>query len=133
MNDPVPPLYMATRLWMNVFPSEFGAGESEFTATANKIAGLLRAQYQHGTADDVRAAMEVLVAAGLATQTARNTWKVTRRSIRRDDHDVHVAIAERVGSAGKRLHTGSRPRLNKSQVEGQGTLFDAGPPPVGMP
>lgn len=131
MNDPVPPLYMATRLWMNVFPSEFGTGATEFTATALKIAGLLRAQYQHGTADDVRAAMGVLVAAGLAAQTARNTWSVTRRSLRRDDHDVHVAIAERVGSLGKRLQTASRPRRNKTQVDGQGTLFDQAPETTG--
>lgn len=124
MNDPVPSLYMATRLWMNVFPSEFGAGATEFTANAFKIAGLLRAQYQHGTSDDVRAAMDVLVAASLATETARNTWKVARRSLRRDDHDVHVAIAERVGNAGKRLHRTSRPRVNKAPIDGQGTLFD---------
>ena len=133
MNDPVPPLYMATRLWMNVFPSEFGAGKTEFTATTAKIAGLLRAQYQHGTADDVRAAMEILVAAGLAAQTTRNTWRVSRRSLRRDDHDVHVAIAERVNMAGKRLHTASRPRVNKKQVDGQGTLFDQVTETTGLP
>lgn len=121
MNDPVKPLYMATRLWTSVFPSKFGTGTTEFTTTVGQVAVLVRGQYGHGTASDVRAGMRLLVAAGLATEETVNTWKVKRRNLRSDADDVHVAIAERVGASGRRLRPARRAQTAGSDPP---TLFD---------
>jgi len=121
MNDPVKPLYMATRLWTSVFPSKFGTGTAEFTTTLSQVATLVRRQYGHGTANDVRAGMGLLVAAGLAIEENANTWKVRRRNLRSDADDVHVAIAERVGATGRRLR--SVRRAQTARIDSP-TLFD---------
>lgn len=126
MNDPISPLYLATRLWSNVFPSEFGGGKVEFTITASRVSATLREQYGHGTAHDVRRAMEILVAAELAVVKSQNEWRVSRKSLRAAD-DVHKVIAARVGEAVNRPPRESRRvRPRKSDVPpGQGSLFDA--------
>jgi hypothetical protein len=96
MNDPVKPLYMATRLWANVFPSAFGVSGTELELTNDAIVRALRSQYGVGRSNDVTAAMHILVAAGVATEVNSRRWNVKRRSLRSDGDDVHAAIAERV-------------------------------------
>jgi hypothetical protein len=96
MNDPVKPLYLATRLWANVFPSAFGVSGTELELTSDAIVTALRSQYGVGRSNDVAAAMRILVAADVATEVNPRKWKVKRRSLRSDGDDVHGAIAERV-------------------------------------
>jgi hypothetical protein len=114
-------------LWASVFPSEFGAGNAEFNTTTNEVATLVRAQYGHGIASDVRAGMQTLVAAGLATAEPANNWKVKRRNLRSDAEDVHLAIAERVGLPVRRLRPvprfGAMRRVHVAETD-QDTLFD---------
>lgn len=126
MNDPVSPLYLATRLWTSAFPTEFGGGTFEFDVTTQGIVSTLREQYGVGRADDVRRAMGVLVAAGLATERARNRWTVNRRPLRKANSDVHQLIADRIGRDESRpSQGGGRARQRGSEpVPGQATLFD---------
>jgi hypothetical protein len=122
MNDPIKPLYMATRLWASVLPSEFGAGTTEVTVTAAQTVDLVRTQYGHGNTDDIRAGMQILVAAGLAVEQSPSQWTVKRRNLRSDPGDVHVAIAERVSNPDRRL--GSSRRATQERSPDQGPLFD---------
>jgi hypothetical protein len=96
MNDPVPSLYMATTLWMKVWPSAVGGGPLEFDVDVTTTTRLLRRQYGVGRAPDVRRAMDILVAAGVARVTEADTWRVTRQGFRGQDADVHKVLAERV-------------------------------------
>ncbi|WP_322411140.1 hypothetical protein [Microbacterium invictum] len=96
MNDPVPPLYMATRRWSSVFPSAFGVGAEEITVTNQEVAETLMAQYAHGTVTDARTAMEILAAAGLVRPTTSGAWRLRRRNLRVAGADIHQAIAARL-------------------------------------
>lgn len=95
MNDPVPPLYLATRLWSNVFPSRSGTDLIE--TTTQELADLLQQQYRHGRVADVEAAMSLLRTAGLATFVDEK-WKVRRRNLSRTADNVQTAIAELAAS-----------------------------------
>lgn len=131
MNDPIPDLYLATTLWMKVWPSTVGAGSREFDVTAQTTVRTLREQYGLGRLDDVRRALNILVAAGLAEQTGPDSWRVRRRALRGADHDVHRIIAERVttqrfakGTPILTARPGKRRGPRTSPGAGQGTLFD---------
>lgn len=122
MNDPVKPLYLATRLWAQVFPTMFwvALNKNEFTADASAIKAAVQSMYGRGRTNDVKSAMGLLVAAGMATVEG-HTWRVPRRKIR---DDVAVHIGDRiVASLGRvtpiRSRTGSR-----TPTQGQGSLFD---------
>lgn len=120
MNDPVKPLYLATRLWTSVFPSRFWVDDAknEFTATADSIAAVVRQHYGRGRVSDVKEAMHILSAAGLAASNLDGEWTVTRRTLR---NDVQKAIADRIakGSAATPL---SR-RQRREADAAQGALF----------
>lgn len=118
MNDPVCALYMATRLWLNVFPSRFGTTDTIEVMTA-EIVAVLRDQYHHGRTNDVDAAMNILRTAGLATYSD-GRWKIRRRSLRRTEADAHVAIAQL--ASGQRSATMERGRRRPGV--GQLPLFD---------
>lgn len=129
MNDPIPALYLATVLWMKVWPSTVGAGSQEFDVTSDSVVRALRAQYGVGRGDDVRRAMGLLVAADLAVESGTNGWKVKRRSLRGSDPDVHKIIAERVADHRRGRFGSDRPVIRgrprrTSPGPGQGTLFD---------
>jgi len=115
MNDPVKPLYLATRLWTSIFPSQFGTSE-EFVATTQEIAEVVKAQYGHVRTADVEAAMGILRAAGLATD-AKPRWRVRRRKLRHLG-EVHEAIAGLVDRGT------SEPRRRKGSSQGELALFD---------
>lgn len=122
MNDPVDPLYLATRLWTQVFPSEFwvAGDKNEFTADAGAIAHVVVEMFGRGRTGDVKVAMGLLVAAGLASADGKS-WRVPRRSIRTD---IAEYIADRIGAtSGERGH--ARQRGNRrAPTQGQGSLFD---------
>lgn len=120
-NDPIPPLYLATRLWLNIFPSRFGASGAVDEATTAEITQLVREQYGRGRTLEVEAAMVMLRTAGLVT-FANNVWKIRRRRLGRTDSDAHVAIAE--FAAGARTLGGLDSRRRKRNSPDQPTLFD---------
>ena len=120
-NDPVPPLYMATRLWMSVFPSTFWGArvKGEFTATRDQIARVVEEQYGRVKPTEVTAALLVLAAAGLAHETA-GRWTIAHRPLK---DDVAQAIIERIGTASaSRTAPPSRTRGRQPTVD-QGVLF----------
>ena len=96
VNDEVPALYMATRLWTRVLPTSFWG--DEVTVPLSKLVAAVQEQHEgYGKTADVRRGMDVLTAAGLAKETEPGRqWLVTRRSLRRTDKDIAAAIAERI-------------------------------------
>lgn len=126
MNDPISPLYLATRLWASTFPTQFGGGTVEFDVTTQGIVSTLREQYGVGRADDVRRAMSILVAAGLATERTGNKWTVNRRLLRKANSDIHRLIADRIGIDESRptQRSGRRQQRRFDPGPGQATLFD---------
>jgi hypothetical protein len=127
MNDRVKPLYLATVLWTKVFPSLHGAGVLEHPAQTQNLQRVLQRQYGHGRVDDIRDAMAILVAAGLAVVTDRDEWIVHRRVLRKAGADVHTLIAKRVedGVRGKLAERERRvARRERVELPGQGSLFE---------
>lgn len=135
MNDNVAPLYMATRLWMRVFPTAFwDPDHNEVTIELPDLLAAVRDQHEgKGTASDVRQGMDVLVAAGLAkVVVAGKEWVVTRQSLRRSDKDVAKAIVDRIAKRA-RSNGASVPSLSSvprhprrgstSPASGQDSLF----------
>lgn len=127
MNDRVKPLYLATVLWTKVFPSLHGAGVLEHPAKTSHLQGVLQKQYGHGRADDIRDAMGILVAAGLAVVKGTDEWNVHRRILRKAGSDVHTLIAKRVedGVRGKLADRDRRiARRERAEIQGQASLFE---------
>lgn len=100
VNDEVPALYMATRLWTRVLPTSFWG--NEVTVPLSELVAAVQEQHEgYGKTADVRRGMQVLTAAGLAKETEPGReWVVTRHSLRRTDKDLAAAIAERVRKSG---------------------------------
>jgi hypothetical protein len=100
VNDEVPALYMATRLWTRVLPTSFWG--DEVTVPLPELVAAVQEQHEgYGKTADVRRGMQVLTAAGLAKEAeSGRQWVVTRRSLRRTDKDIAAAIAERVRKSG---------------------------------
>ncbi|MGI5950444.1 MAG: hypothetical protein ACOX61_01155 [Brooklawnia sp.] len=123
MADPVPALYMATRLWTRVLPSAFWG--SEVTVPLDKLVTAVRNQHEgHGTTSEVRRGMQVLVAADLAKETIPDKeWVVNRQSLRRTNKDVAAAIAERVRKAATKPPPAGRRSRKTTPGDGQETLF----------
>lgn len=120
-NDPIPPLYLATRLWLNVFPSRFGVSAVTDETTTDEVLGLVRHQYGRGRVGEVDDAMKMLRAAGLVT-FADGIWKIRRRRLSRTDSDAHVAIAQ-LASGARTVDDRSRTRMRR-ELASQPTLFD---------
>lgn len=98
VNDQMDPLYLATHLWSKAFPTLFGRPtEQALTGTEAQVAELLREQYQHGKAKDVRHALALLDRAGLAAQgEAKGEWKIPWRQLNTSKgRDLHQTIAAR--------------------------------------
>lgn len=95
INDPVPPLYLATHLLLKTWPSASDpAPHSEVSIRAT--AEQLRSQYGVGRVGDVRHALAVLQQAGLARPVDQDVWEVVQRQLgTRGRRDVHEIIAER--------------------------------------
>lgn len=132
MNDRVKPLYLATVLWTKVFPSLHGAGVQEHPAASQPLQTVLNQQYGRVRVDDIREAMGILVAAGLAVETGRDEWNVHRRILRKTGADVHTLIAKRVqdGIRGKLSERERRAaRRRPTDLPGQASLFDEPPEP----
>jgi hypothetical protein len=126
MNDPIPPLYLATRLWMSVFPSVSGGRGTTFTASTGALAMTVKEMYGRGTVKDVGAAMKILDDANLAKWNQKESiWVVKRVSLK--SQDVHHEIAERLRP--KAVTTSIAPKKPRRRPatsqprEGQDELF----------
>lgn len=130
MNDAVPALYMATRLWTTVLPNRFWSDQEVTVPITELVRGVREVSEGFGNVKDVQRGMRVLVAAGLARETqTNNEWKVKRQSLRRTGTgEVHTAIAERIRKAREAvpLTPITRPsrRGRTAAPPDQGTLFD---------
>lgn len=132
MNDAVPALYMATRLWTTVLPNQYWSDE-EITVPAEGLVEAVREVSEgFGSVRDVRLGMKVLTAAGLAREAEPDkVWKVRRQSLRRGGTgEVHTAIAERIRKAKEAAPsspTTRAPARRRSRVQpaaGQDALFE---------
>lgn len=96
MNDPIDPLYLATHLWTQHWPTEFPDLAEDVTVSPKEIADVLRERFGKCRADEVRRALGLLASAGLAADNGDNTWEVSRKQLRlRGEHDVHRIIAHK--------------------------------------
>lgn len=120
INDPVAPLYLATHLWTRTWPTEHGGATEDITVAPRPTAAVLHQQYGHVRTSDVKRALELLQAAGLARSLKDGTWTVSRKMLgRAGDRDVHKIIARRIG-------TGAKPRIARPAATPQdapATLF----------
>lgn len=130
MNDAVPALYMATRLWTTVLPNRYWSEEEITVPVAGLVEAVREVSEGFGNVRDVRRGMRVLTAAGLARETETDReWKVRRQSLRRSGTgEVHTAIAERIRKAKEAAPVAGTtrtraPRTRAAQVTGQDTLF----------
>ena len=80
INDSMSSLYLATHLWTRVWPDQYGNSRDAITVDATKTAELLRERFGEGRTADVKHALELLDAVGLAADsTGRNLGRVSRR------------------------------------------------------
>lgn len=122
VNDPIKPLYLATRLWTSIFPSQFAV--EEFTTTTTDVTRVLQEQYGRGCRQEVKAAMDVLVAARLAIDEQKGTWRVRRnKNLRGRGDQIAEAIADMVGK-GKEPDSPAPRRGRQRTIEDEATLFD---------
>jgi hypothetical protein len=96
VNDPVPPLYMATLLWSVVLP-RLNGGEGDIHTNAAEIAAQLRDDYGRGRANEVTHAFELLAKAGLAEREGEG-WLIAHQSITRHDQDLAETLLDRYSS-----------------------------------
>lgn len=97
MNDPTPPLYMATLLWGTVLPSMSG-GEGDVATSAAELADRLRHDYGRGKASEVAQALELLRIAGLAAHDGEEGWVIAHQPINRHEDDLAETLIDRYKS-----------------------------------
>jgi len=117
-NDPVPALYLATRLIVSVFPVMQDDPKRAFVASAEEITSVLRTQYGHGRAGDVQRALELLRTAGLVTKGADGTWRILRSRPGLGGDNIHISIATRAAKAAI-----PKPKKSTKPLEGSVPLF----------
>lgn len=122
-NDPVPALYLATRLVVSVFPVMHLDPRQVFTTTVEDIVAILRAQYGHGRTTDVQRALDLLRAAGLVTKTVDGSWRILRGRAGLGRENVHISIATRAAKAAIPKPK-SKAKVARPIVEGSVPLFD---------
>lgn len=118
-NDPVPALYLATRLVVSVFPVMQQDPKQAFTATVEEITSVLRTQYGHGRTGDVQRALELLRTAGLVSKGTDGSWRILRSRSSLGRENIHISIATRVAKAAT-----AKTRPVKKPIEGSIPLFD---------
>lgn len=97
MNDPTPPLYMATLLWSTVL-AKLSGGQGDVSTTASKLASRLREEYGRGRANEVEQALGLLKTAGLARRKGETDWVIAHQPISRHEEDLASTLIARVKS-----------------------------------
>jgi hypothetical protein len=104
INDEVTALYLASHLWTRTWPTQYGAVQGDIVVNPTEIAAELRKQFGAGRVADVKRALELLKAAGLAALGKDNLWTVSFRLLGRSgERDVHTLIAHRAAIGAKPL------------------------------
>ncbi|GAA1979155.1 hypothetical protein [Microbacterium pumilum] len=115
-NDPIPALYLATRLVVSVFPTLQREWGKVLETTTVDLVAALRRQYGHGKTADVVRAMELLKVAGLVSSKDGNSWRVLRGSVSLSREDIHISIATRVAKPLRRSQSLSRNRCSDRRL-----------------
>lgn len=124
MNDAAVPLYLATYLYVRIWPMMFGGGGSDERTSSQEVARELQRSYGYGRAKKVTTALQLLEEAGLARSQRDGTWTVKRKLLGvRGDRETHEKILELMESTPNRKTTSVRKR-SESVFAGQGLLFD---------
>lgn len=103
INDPIPPLYLATHLWIHTWPSQYGGSRDDITVDPTETAAGLRAQFGRIGKDDVIAALSLLAQAGIAAANTDGTFNVSRKVLRGKEPDLHRQIALKAARGDKPL------------------------------
>jgi hypothetical protein len=123
MNDPIDPLYFATHLWTQHWPTEHPNVADDITVTPAGIAQTLRERFGKCRADDVRRALGLLHEAGVAADNKDGTWEVSRKKLRLiGETDVHRIIAGRAAKASRPIVTAKATKREEPLYQ-QGQLF----------
>lgn len=122
-NDPVPALYLATRLVVSVFPVMHADPREAFTTTVEDITAVLRMQYGQGRTADVQRALDLLKTAGLVTRAADSSWRILRGRAGLGRENVHISIATRAAKAAMPKPK-PKPKAAQPMVAGSVPLFD---------
>ncbi|MFD1250573.1 hypothetical protein ACFQ3F_22460 [Nocardioides ginsengisoli] len=102
MNDPIDPLYLATHLWSQHWPTQFPNISADVTVVPNEIAEVLRDRFGKCRTDEVRHALGLLQSAGLAADNRDGTWEVSRKKLRlTGEKDEHRIIALKAAKEAK--------------------------------
>ncbi len=124
INDQADRLYLATHLYSKTWPSMYGGSGSDMTVNPSDTASVLREHHGGGRAADVRAALELLSDAGIASQLKSGLWRVSRKQLGRSgDRDIHEIIARRACDRRTRSSVAVEPGQSPSQAELQSVLF----------
>ncbi|WP_457966881.1 hypothetical protein M1E17_09355 [Arthrobacter sp. D1-29] len=125
MNDPAEPLYLATYMYVRVWPLIFGPGTSEERVSSQSVSQELQRTYRYGRHKEVVTALELLAEAGLASRQSNGTWLVKRKVLgSKGDREVHAKILELVESTQERANKPSRRSPRQQQIPAQLSLFD---------
>ncbi|WP_369744458.1 hypothetical protein [Paenarthrobacter sp. AMU7] len=123
MNDPAEPLYLATYLYVRVWPLMFGRGTAEERITSQAVSAELQRTYSYGRHKEVVAALELLADAGLAAKQSNGTWTVKRKVLgSKGDREVHTKILELVEITQQRPAPSRR--ATRNLMHAQLSLFD---------
>lgn len=112
INDPIPALYMAVHLYTHTWPTQYLGSRDDIAVDAAETGDLLRSQFQVGSADDVRRALGLLVAAGLAADNRDGTWTVSPKPprIRGGERDLAQVLARKAAEKSPPVVKANRPK-----------------------
>lgn len=105
VNDPIAPLYLAVTLWTKTIADDgayTGTKQAVLEYKVGELAERLRREFGNVRASDVRRALELLAAAGLAERDG-DVWRVQWREIAvaGEDRDFAQELARRAAGKGR--------------------------------
>jgi len=122
MNDAIPPLYLATHLWLKTLPTAFGGGSQAITTSATDLTRQIQQEYGTGRSKEIWRALELLEQAGLASSGESGAWTVRHALLgKKGQREVVRIIAQRAGNPTIKAHHPGRRR--QVATPGQETLF----------
>lgn len=109
MNDEIPPLYLATVLWSEVF-AHMASGPEDIEIEPSKLADYMRGNFGNLRTNDIRKAMDLLDTARLA-EKAGSKWNVGYHELGKGGQELEDALVARLKSAPKGPITHSEKRF----------------------
>lgn len=124
INDPVPPLYLASHLLIRTWPTQHGGGTADITVVPADTGRRLQQEYGHVRIGDVTAALELLDLAGLAARNPDGSWLVSRHQLGRiGSRDVPRLLVDRITSKTTRRQVPATTRDRRPSAPSQEPLF----------